>query len=82
MSSAVQKKAFRKETSSMDVELASSIKEACATTAVDIDSPHPEEIKVRGESGLPPESVYRKIVGIPTISRIRYFYQVVVVGTI
>ena len=33
-------------------------------------------------AGLPPESVYRKIVGIPTISRIRYFYQVVVVRTI
>ena len=33
-------------------------------------------------TGLPPESVYRKIVGITTISRIRYFYQVVVVRTI
>ena len=34
------------------------------------------------QPGLPPESVYRKIVGIPTISRNRYFYQVVVVGTV
>ena len=34
------------------------------------------------QPGLPPESVYRKIVGIPTISRNRYFYQVVVVRTI
>ena len=32
-------------------------------------------------AGLPPWSVYRQMVGIPTISRIRYFYQGVVVRT-
>ena len=41
-----------------------------------------EFLDEKSQSGLPPESVYRKIVGIPTISRIRYFYQVVVVRTI
>ena len=33
-------------------------------------------------TGLPPWSAYRQMVGIPTISRIRYFYQGVVVRTI